>query len=94
MGKAQKIKISRKSHPVVPAAPLADQLQTDQYAVSSGRSKDRRRLDEDEDYVESRLSKNIISQARIQVANVFLLSFFFTVKELNLYGILLHSIHE
>ena len=88
MGKAQKIKISRKSHPVVPAAPLADQLHSDQYAVSSGRSKDRRRLDEDEDYVESRLSKNIISQARIQVANVFLLTeaLFLTVKELNLNG--------
>ena len=67
MGKAQKIKVSKKSHPVAPSAPLAEQLASDQFAAASGRTKERRRLDEDEDFVESRLSKNIISQARIQV---------------------------
>ena len=67
MGKAQKIKVSKKSHPVVPAAPLGDQLHSEQYAESTGRNKERRRLDDDEDYVESRLSKNIITQARLQV---------------------------
>ena len=70
MGKAQKIKISKKSQPVAPSAPLADQLASDQYAAASGRSKERRRLDDDEDFVESRLSKNIISQARLQVGNI------------------------
>ena len=70
MGKAQKIKISKKSHPVVPSAPLADQLASDQFAAATGRTKERRRLDDDEDFVESRLSKNIISQARIQVSNL------------------------
>ena len=67
MGKTQKIKVSKKSHSVAPAAPLADQLTSDQFAEASGRIKERRRLDEDEDFVESRLSKNIISQARLQV---------------------------
>ena len=67
MGKAQKIKVSKKSHPVAPALPLAEQLTSDQFAAASGRTKERRRLDEDEDFVESRLSKNIISQARLQV---------------------------
>jgi len=70
MGKAQKIKVSKKSHPVVPAAPLGDQLHSEQYAESTGRNKERRRLDDDEDYVESRLSKNIITQARIQAAEI------------------------
>jgi len=70
MGKAQKIKVSKKSHSVAPSAPLADQLASDQFAESSGRTKERRRLDEDEDYVESRLSKNIISQARLQAAEI------------------------
>ena len=76
MGKAQKIKVSKKSHPVAPSAPLADQLASDQFAAASGRTKERRRLDEDEDFVESRLSKNIISQARIQVvlSRIFLSS--------------------
>ena len=71
MGKAQKIKVSKKSHPVAPSEPLADQLTSDQFAAASGRTKERRRLDEDEDFVESRLSKNIISQARLQVGHLF-----------------------
>ena len=69
MGKAQKIKVSKKSHPVAPAVPLAEQLTSEQFAAATGRSKERQRLDSDEDFVESRLSKNIISQARIQVAH-------------------------
>ena len=66
MGKAQKIKVSKKNQ-VASVAPLGDQLQSAEVAAPSGRVKERNRLDEDEDYVESRLSKNIITQARLQV---------------------------
>ena len=66
MGKAQKIKVSKKNQ-VTPGAPLGDQLQSSEMAGPGGRVKERNRLDEDEDYVESRLSKNIITQARLQV---------------------------
>ena len=66
MGKAQKIKVSKKNQ-VTSVAPLGDQLQSAEVAAPSGRVKERNRLDEDEDYVESRLSKNIITQARLQV---------------------------
>jgi hypothetical protein len=34
---------------------------------NTGRSKEKKRKDEDEDYVESKLSKSIIQQARLQV---------------------------
>jgi len=69
MGKAQKIKVSKKNQ-VTPGAPLGDQLQSSEMAAPSGRVKERNRLDEDEDYVESRLSKNIITQARLQAAEI------------------------
>merc|ERR1712130_720624 len=69
MGKAQKLKVSKKNT-VTPVGPLGDQLQTSAFATPSGRVKDRNRLDEDEDYVESRLSKNILSQARLQAAEI------------------------
>ena len=66
MGKAQKIKVSKKNQ-VTSVAPLGDQLHSSEVAAPTGRVKERNRLDEDEDYVESRLSKNIITQARLQV---------------------------
>ena len=69
MGKAQKLKVSKKNT-VTTVGPLGDQLQTSAYATPSGRVKDRNRLDDDEDFVESRLSKNILSQARLQVNNI------------------------
>ena len=72
MGKAQKLKVSKKNT-VTTVGPLGDQLQTTAYATPTGRVKDRNRLDEDEDFVESRLSKNILSQARIQVIKLQLL---------------------
>ena len=72
MGKAQKIKVSKKNQ-VTSEAPLGEQLDTTEYAAPTGRVKERSRRDEDEDYVESRLSKNIITQARIQV-NILLTS--------------------
>ena len=65
MGKAQKIKVSKRNQPS--NAPLGDQLETSNYAAPTGRVKERTRQDEDEDYVESRLSKNIMTQARLQV---------------------------
>ena len=69
MGKAQKIKVSKKNNPA-PNGPLADQMTTSNFAQPSGRVKERQRLDDDEDYVESRLSKNIMTQARLQVSCV------------------------
>ena len=66
MGKAQKIKVSKKNQ-VTSVAPLGEQLDTTEFAAPTGRVKERSRRDDDEDYVESRLSKNIITQARIQV---------------------------
>jgi len=69
MGKAQKIKVSKKNQ-VSSVAPLGDQLHSAEVAAPSGRVKERNRLDEDEDYVESRLSKNIITQARLQAAEI------------------------
>merc|ERR1719220_2348396 len=62
-------KVSKKNQ-VTPGAPLGDQLQSSEMAAPSGRVKERNRLDEDEDYVESRLSKNIITQARLQAAEI------------------------
>ena len=66
MGKAQKMKVSKKNQ-VTSVLPLGDQLHSSEVAAPTGRVKERNRLDEDEDYVESRLSKNIITQARLQV---------------------------
>ena len=63
MGKAKKIKVSKKEA----FAPLEDQINSGNIAAPTGRVKERTRLDEDENYVESRLSKSIITQARIQV---------------------------
>ena len=67
MGKAHKIKVSKKQQQQQVPTALGDQLESSNYAAPTGRVKERNRLDEDEDYVESRLSKNIISQARLQV---------------------------
>jgi len=68
MGKAQKIKVSKRNQPS--NAPLGDQLETSNYAAPTGRVKERTRQDEDEDYVESRLSKNIMTQARLQAVEI------------------------
>jgi len=70
MGKAHKIKVSKKQQEQQVPTALGDQLESSNYAAPTGRVKERNRLDEDEDYVESRLSKNIISQARLQAAEM------------------------
>lgn len=66
MGKAKKIKISKREV----GAPLEDQIHAGNVAAPTGRVKERQRLDEDENYVESRLSKTIITQARKQAAEI------------------------
>lgn len=66
MGKSKKIKVSKREAP----APLEDQIASGNFAAPTGRVKERTRLDEDENYVESRLSKSIITQARIQAAEI------------------------
>ena len=63
MGKAKKLKISKREAP----APLEDQINSGNFAAPTGRVKERQRLEEDENFVESRLSKSIITQARKQV---------------------------
>jgi len=69
MGKAKKLKVS-KQNTVTTVGPLGDQIVRGEMAAPTGRSKDRTRMDEDEDHVESRLSKNIIKQARLQAAEM------------------------
>jgi len=65
MGKAKKLKVaSTPRH-----TPLQNQIQKDEFAVPSGRAKDRAvgRKEEDEDYVDATLSGKILKQARLQV---------------------------
>jgi len=69
MGKAKKIKVSKKDA-VGTVGPLGEQIQRGDVAEPTGRLKERQRMDDDEDYVESRLSKNIITQARLQAAEI------------------------
>lgn len=69
MGKAKKIKVS-KQNAVSSAGPLGDQMTKDDVSMPTGRVKEKKRMDDDEDHVESRLSKNIIKQARIQAAEM------------------------
>lgn len=69
MGKAKKIKISKveKSQPKVG---LADQIVEEKTAKMKNRRKVRLRMDEDEEYVDSTLSRKILSQARRQQAEL------------------------
>ena len=53
---------------VVPG--LGEQMESEEVAAPTGRLKERGRKEEDENFVESRLSRNIISQARKQVGTV------------------------
>jgi len=69
MGKAKKIKVS-KQNTVGTVGPLGEQMVKDDMAAPTGRVKERNRMDEDEDHVESELSKNIIKMARIQAAEM------------------------
>jgi len=69
MGKAKKLKVS-KQNMVTSAGPLGEQLVQEDMVAPTGRIKERVRMDKDQDHVESRLSKNIIKQARIQAAEM------------------------
>ena len=51
-------------------AGLGEQMESEEVAAPTGRLKERGRKEEDENFVESRLSRNIISQARKQVVTV------------------------
>jgi len=66
MGKAKKIKVSKKDKN--PA--LSDQILKGEFAEPTGRVKERPRADEDEEFVNNKLSKSIIQQARIQAAEM------------------------
>lgn len=70
MGKVKKMKVS-KENTVSTVGALGEQMVRGEVAAPTGRgAKDRSRMDQDEDHVESRLSKNIIKQARIQAAEM------------------------
>jgi essential nuclear protein 1 len=66
MGKAKKIKVSKREA----VGPLGEQILKGEVVEPTGRQKERQRMDEDDEYVESRLSKNIITQARLQAAEI------------------------
>jgi len=74
MGKAKKMKVSKKQGMDNPnAMPLGTQIRLGQFAVPSGRVKDSRirfKEDETDEYVDNKLSKNILEQARLQAAEV------------------------
>ena len=63
MGKSKKLKVSKRES----VMPLEDQINAGNFVAPSGRIKERKSMDEDESFVESKLSKNIITQARKQV---------------------------
>ncbi|XP_046989497.1 bystin [Schistocerca americana] len=62
MGKAKKIKLGRRA----PKVALDKQIEEDQFAKPSSRTKTRVRKDEDENFVEANLSQKILQQAREQ----------------------------
>jgi essential nuclear protein 1 len=51
-------------------APLGDQIMEGEFAEPTGRVKERKRKEEDEEFVNNKLSKSIIQQARIQAAEM------------------------
>jgi essential nuclear protein 1 len=67
MGKAKKIKVSKREKAGIT---LGDQISKGEFAEPTGRVKERERNDEDEEFVNSKLSKSIIQQARIQAAEI------------------------
>jgi len=66
MGKAKKIKVSKKDKSIA----LGDQIMKGEFAEPTGRVKDRDRKDDEEEFVDSKLSKSIIQQARMQAAEM------------------------
>jgi len=77
MGKAKKAKLSGKSTVAAAAGgggggvSLADQINQGEFAEPTGRVKERRRMaDTEEEFVDGKLSKSIITQARLQAAEL------------------------
>ncbi|XP_034948009.1 bystin [Chelonus insularis] len=66
MGKAKKIKVSKKE-PETTKISLADQIEGDKIVKGKDRHKVRLRNDKDEEFVDANLSKKILSQARKQL---------------------------
>ncbi|XP_067014020.2 bystin [Anabrus simplex] len=62
MGKAKKLKVGKKG----PKVSLDKQIEDDKFAKPSGRMKIRKRKDEDEEFVDDKLSEKILRQARKQ----------------------------
>lgn len=66
MGKSKKIKVSKREE----SSALGDQIMEGEFAEPTGRVKERKRKEEDEEFVNNKLSKSIIQQARIQAAEM------------------------
>ncbi|VDI20875.1 essential nuclear protein 1 [Mytilus galloprovincialis] len=70
MGKAKKVKVSKSEGETDKTQTLADQILTDKSVKLKGRNKIRNRKDEDDSYVDDKLSKKILEQARLQQAEL------------------------
>ncbi|XP_071142965.1 bystin-like [Mytilus edulis] len=70
MGKAKKVKVSKTEGETDKTQTLADQILTDKSVKLKGRNKIRNRKDEDDSYVDDKLSKKILEQARLQQAEL------------------------
>jgi len=70
MGKAKKLKVKKNADKGTLS--LADQIDKDEFVAPSGRMKERHRRGEDEveEFVEGKLSKSILEQARLQAAEL------------------------
>jgi essential nuclear protein 1 len=66
MGKAKKLKLGKTPRNL----PLRDQIEKDDFAVSKDRVKERRNRDLEDDFVEGKLSKQILVQARNQLREI------------------------
>ncbi|XP_072175431.1 bystin-like [Diadema setosum] len=66
MGKAKKNRSRRGGDPVTSSGPLADQIECDDSVRVSQRKKERRKTEQDDAFVDEKLSRKILEQARIQ----------------------------
>jgi len=69
MGKFKKVRRSRNED-VRSGMSLGDQIDEGTFAAPTGRVKERKRKDEDDAFVEGKLSQNILEQARLQAAEL------------------------
>ncbi|KAK3087531.1 hypothetical protein FSP39_007140 [Pinctada imbricata] len=66
MGKAKKIKVSKNSSETDTYSSLTEQILEDKTVRAPGRTKTRKRNEEDDEYVDEKLSRKILEQARKQ----------------------------